>query len=190
MKKSLSILLTLVLVFALAACGNTAPPPSVTPDSAGATTPPSSTPSPNVSDGDTDSSTSLAASIPSGTVTIPDNGTPPAVEAPLESHAGDSGYFYADTDDYMVWVEQQSGFQRYNVVSFDSAGNIISHFSKDVFQSEDDASAYAAQEDWRVQIGNVVYIDTSLIAMAELMYTDKESAIANNKDYSHYISKP
>ncbi len=55
-----------------------------------------------------------------------------------------------------------------NIILSDSDGNIIrgSHFSKAVFGNDADAAAYAATENWRVQIGNVVYIDTSLIVMA------------------------
>ncbi len=65
-----------------------------------------------------------------------------------------------------------------------------SHFSKAVFGDDTEAASYAAAESWRVQIGNTVYIDTSLIAMAELMNTTKVGMIAEYQDNSHYLSRP
>ena len=108
-----------------------------------------------------------------GNIVIPDNGTPPYVEPPLESHRGDKGYFYVTTDDYVVWTDSGDNKQlmggieygdnngiTYFVASFNENGDRISGMTKYVFSSEADAAAYVdtlQMKDSYIQIGNVVY---------------------------------
>ncbi|MCL2627355.1 MAG: hypothetical protein FWD44_01485 [Oscillospiraceae bacterium] len=205
MKKLIALTLALMLALTLAACGGnggTTPPASDTPT---ATPPQNDTSSPtpdNSGDSGTDGSTDNGDSGEPAPI-IPDNGTPPNVPPPLESHAGDKGYFYVTTDDYIVWVEfidpddpRFSGFggkvyARYHVASFDESGKPTSTFYKLLFTNEADAVTHynnTTSGHNRALIDNIIYIDMTGADFIE--WWDKSSCLSNASNYEHFISKP
>ncbi|MCL2003613.1 MAG: hypothetical protein FWG72_06385 [Oscillospiraceae bacterium] len=180
--KIFALAIALIMVFALAACsdsnnntsGGGTSNPSPSQDPAPEPSAPSQDPDPG--NGGNDPGTGDPTNGNGGDVIIPDNGTPPNVEPPLESHAGDKGYFYVLSDDYVVWTESGDNKQlmggieygdnngiTYYVASFNENGGTIygSGMTKYVFSSEADAAAFfeASGRDRLIQIGNVVYLN-------------------------------
>jgi hypothetical protein len=165
------------------------PPWSWGSDSAQSTdTPPAQSP-----DGDTqDTPPTSGADVQD----IPDNGTPPAVEPPLESHPGDKGYFYATTDDYIVWItpsDNRASYyaddtvqQEYVLACFDEQGYMKETSFKYVFASEAEAQAFAGDSSDFAQIGNVVY---NLLPSAA-GGSNKETVLNDTADCDRYISMP
>jgi hypothetical protein len=94
---------------------------------------------------------------------IPDRGTPPYVTPPLESHEGDRGFFFATSEDYIVYTYKDSWddleFLQYFVVSFDENGDFDSTFSKRVFSSAAEAEKFvnSSQQSTDLQMDNVVF---------------------------------
>lgn len=129
-------------------------------------------------------------------VSIPDNGTPPNVSAPLESHAGDKGYFYIDTDDYIVYAFDSTwelADKEYWLVSFDNDGRITKQSTKYVCANEADAKTFIDNRGLThaIQIDNVVYIERN--DMDHDAWWDKDTCrryAENNHPDAHYISKP
>ncbi|MCL2052587.1 MAG: hypothetical protein FWG91_12795 [Lachnospiraceae bacterium] len=164
--KIFALAIALIMVFALAACSDSGnnnsggstntPPPSETPSA-----PDTSTPSPNQTQGsgDNDPGTGDPTNGNGGDVIIPDNGTPPYVEPPLESHAGDKGYFYVTTDDYAVWINRliaDDGWV-YMVASFGGDGSVVNYHWKLVTDTVEAAESRTQGHDGYIRIDNVLY---------------------------------
>lgn len=189
MKKATVIILTLALTLILAACGGNSNEPAAndTPQIQETADPtPTEIPTPEPTPDPT-----LEATPDDGN-SIPDNGTPPTVTAPLESHAGDMGYFYTVTDDYIVWESYADNYTIYRMYVFDADGEVIDRFEKYVFTNETDAKTFADVQTWRVQVGNVVYNDGS-VELGEWMGRQDKSTQIYTIPISYdnyYISKP
>lgn len=101
-------------------------------------------------------------------VNIPNNGTAPTVKEPLKSHAGDEGYFYTTTDDYIVYSKTIVGYNytQYTIQSFDINGvtDVKGNFVKLVFENNSLAKEFADSENETqnkkgyIAIDNVVYL--------------------------------
>lgn len=167
MKKLLSLTLTILLLFSLAACGgqdsdtNPSAEPPVTPPGGSQQTPDPANPSSD----------------------IPNNGTPADLPAPFESHEGDKGYFYPDGDDYLAVMydalydtsrselQNYNGVTTYELLSFQD-GQIDTMKTKWAFSSETDAQDFVEGIGGFEAVGNVVY---ELSTMRAFMDTDKRS---------------
>lgn len=179
MRRITVILLTIMLMFSIAACGNDGNPSGGSGNGGDRSSQQQDNRTPGSNGGNTDNSTpdnssgsNSSGSDPSGgntAATIPDNGTPPSVPAPFETHAGDKGYFFVDTDDYAVFMydvannprEKAYGYGActyYLVVSFDDT-DYTTRFEKWVFENSDDARDFSSEDNNRIAIDNVVYIN-------------------------------
>ena len=162
-KLAVPMLLVLVLALFLAACSN------------------------DVADnGDVSSSSvSVAESVPvqdpTGLVVdklvVPDNGKPIPLNAPLERHAGDKGYFYVRSDDFFVYMSNLDEVELYDAKKYGRADFYCAFFfywepfggeesfEKRVFENSDYAEQYARDKKQEnpdlnfVVVENVVYYD-------------------------------
>ncbi|MCL2004515.1 MAG: hypothetical protein FWG72_11060 [Oscillospiraceae bacterium] len=213
--KILALTLALIMALALAACsdsgdntsgGSTNTPPPSTPDT--------STPSPNQTQGNGDNDPGTGDPGNGGGDDIPDNGTPPYVEPPLESHRGDKGYFYTTTDDYIVCISPYTSnvFYRneipavYWVISFLEDGSVGSEQLKYVFETTADADTNSKRLPGAfIQIDNALYPNPNPPADAPVTMSEhhpswvggKDEIISHvqnfsidNKSWVYYISKP
>jgi len=197
------------MVLTLIACGGSNPPPAS--DTPIATPPQNNTPSPtpdisgsNGNGGSTNNGNSGDNGNGGGTDNgngddpapiIPDNGTPPNVSAPLENHAGDKGYFYVTTDDYIVWEVRErdtDNYMTYRMYVFDEDGKVIHRNQKHVFLNETDAKTFAEGGFGVIQIDNVVYRDGGLMMPEWRGGQTKEIQldIIPQETDNYYISKP
>ena len=212
MKKLLTITLVVLVALTLVACGggggdsgvpgNDPPvnnPPAKTPDNSGSNDPGSS--------GDTGTSDEGNSGNTGTDISIPNNGTPPNVPVPFESHSGDVGYFYVDTDDYLVFMYDIEFDMRnpayafapavmYTVISFDDR-DFTEFGRKWVFESEANAASFANEDPSYVAIGNVVYIDYSTAMKPMFEAFGKETHVRifyTNAVWAHggnaHLSKP
>ncbi|MDR2547723.1 MAG: hypothetical protein LBC96_09525 [Lachnospiraceae bacterium] len=100
---------------------------------------------------------------------IPERGTSPYVSFPLDQHDGDRGYFFATSDDYIVYVIDsvwggempEIPYRHYYIVSFDENGDFMSAYMKRVFESVADAEEIAnrAGQSAFIQLENVIFYD-------------------------------
>jgi len=210
--KIFALAIALIMVFALAACSDSGnnnsggstntPPPSETPSVSDTSTP---TPDPTPDNNDPGNG---------GGDDIPDNGTPPYVEPPLESHRGDKGYFYTTTDDYIVCISPYTSnvFYRneipavYWVISFLEDGSVGSEQLKYVFETTADAETNSKRLPGAfIQIDNALYPNPNPPADAPVTMSEirpswvggKDEIISHvqndsvdNKSWVYYISKP
>ncbi len=194
MKKIILLTLALAMLLTLAACGGGS---TDTPSGGFADIPTSSQPDKNLDD---------SGSSPQVVVNIPDNGTPPDAPAPFETHPGDKGYFYVDTDDYGVFMydtamnpgNKAGAFGpcvEYTVFSFDER-DYTSVFKKWVFDNEADAKTYSDSESSLLAIENVVYVIPTPDALPGYEGQGKEYHVNKQHKYtvwayggSTYLSK-
>jgi len=212
--KIFALAIALIMVFALAACSDSGnnnsggstntPPPSETPSVSDTSTP---TPDPTPDNNDPGNG--------NGGDNIPDNGTPPNVEPPLESHRGDKGYFYVTTDDYIVCISpyysnaldhSHSGNPAvYQVISFLEDGSAVNGQIKYVYETTADAE----KNRWNgafIQIDNALYPNPNPPSDApdmmseyyRLSWVGGKDDIINylqndsngDKSWEYYVSKP
>ena len=210
--KILALTLALIMALALAACsdsgdntsgGSTNTPPPSTPDT--------STPSPNQTQGNGDNDPGTGDPGNGGGDDIPDNGTPPYVEPPLESHRGDKGYFYTTTDDYIVCISPYTSNVFYGnenpavywVICFLEDGSVGSEQLKYVYETTADAEKNNRAH---IQIDNALYPNPNPPSDAPDMMSEyyrlswvggKDDIISylqndsnGDKSWEYYVSKP
>jgi hypothetical protein len=89
---------------------------------------------------------------------IPDNGTPPNVPAPFETHRGDKGWFYVVSDDYIVGFLDGMGTYEdsYMVLSFVD-GICVKALRKFVYADNNAAVIRTGPGSLAIAVDNVLY---------------------------------
>ncbi|MCL2018788.1 MAG: hypothetical protein FWG70_03420 [Oscillospiraceae bacterium] len=211
--KILALIIALAMSLTLAACGDEASSNTPNNDSpannqgANAETPDNNTPdngtetpSPNqtTDNGDNDSGT---PQDPQGGIfndgsDVPDNGTPPYIEPPLESHRGDKGYFYATTDYYIVYINDTNPrFVAYYLINFDfdiytnkaTTTRTAPFMDKIVFRSNEAAK----ESPIGIVVDNVEYGALDGNPLFGVGYTmDEVISKLDELGYAYYVSQP
>lgn len=139
---------------------------------------------------------------------IPNNGTAPTVGANMENHRGDVAYFYATTDDYVVYTKATTwgnyNYIAYTIQSFgpDGVNDGKGSFKKLVFENNSQAKKFADDKNGNIKvkgyiaIDNVVYIDINSGFAFDFetgisFYYSKANFINDKNSFdNYYMSKP
>jgi hypothetical protein len=121
---------------------------------------------------------------------------------PLESHRGDMGYFFVDTDDYIVYANNTDNMwgsglaaKMYFLISYGDDGRLVSTSMKVVFNNESDAETFLnAWSDDFVRVDNVTYHIGIMDGLGYQFDYKDEAAKTVKMDsptmIGYYISKP